>query len=369
MDHFTSTSSIHGKHLLASGFVPCNHAFSTSALPCAAGLMGCRAARPGWTSRQQSVRSAMSAAANHAEAGSASSAEQFLDKLKLSLKDLRETATWLHAAQRVGYDGGESSRLRRECRDLTAIFVASVATLQGTPAMIRPATCPLAVGGAPHFLLEHTEPRQVLELRSQHPSRAAGPHTPPRPAHWLAPRRRGARATTGTCSSAAPCRVQLSCRAGRSCRSRRGRRRRSGTPARRSARTGRARPSCRAPAHAARPPRRAAAAISAPVLRECTCSSCSSVSATPSPSRSSNWPPIIPAGPDARINSRTIFAAATVVEPDLGARRRARRAPPSAPWRGPRPWPSRTSNALCTVGRPRRMSSSSMHGRSSCTSE
>lgn len=72
----------------------------------------------------------MSAAAHHAEAGSAQSAEQFLDKLKSSLQDLRETAVWLHAARRVGYDGGESSRLRRECRDLTAIFVASVATLR-----------------------------------------------------------------------------------------------------------------------------------------------------------------------------------------------------------------------------------------------
>jgi four helix bundle protein len=79
---------------------------------------------------QQAVRSAMSATANHAEARGAESVRDFVHKLQLCLKELRETAVWLEAAIRLGYDGAESSRLSTECDELTAIFVASVKTLK-----------------------------------------------------------------------------------------------------------------------------------------------------------------------------------------------------------------------------------------------
>ena len=79
---------------------------------------------------KQAVRSAMSATANHAEARGAESARDFLHKLQLCLKELRETAVWLHAAKRLGYDTEESGRLCQECRELIAIFVASVNTLK-----------------------------------------------------------------------------------------------------------------------------------------------------------------------------------------------------------------------------------------------
>ena len=128
----------------------------------------------------------------------------------------------------------------------------------------------------------------------------------------------------------------------------------------------RARPAARA---AASPPEHDRAEISAPVFARWIRSSSPSASGRPSPSRSSSWPPIIPPAPDARMSSATIVAARARRQPER-ARRATRRAGRERHHREPgrrRHGAHRTRDA--PSARPRRMSSSSMHGRSSWTSE
>ncbi|ADE53213.1 four helix bundle protein [Coraliomargarita akajimensis] len=80
----------------------------------------------------QLLRSSTSPLANHGEAQGAESAKDFVHKLKISLKELRETQRWLKLVKRVPLverpellDG-----LLSETDQLIRIFVASINTAQ-----------------------------------------------------------------------------------------------------------------------------------------------------------------------------------------------------------------------------------------------
>lgn len=78
----------------------------------------------------QMLRSGTSPYPNHAEAESAESAEDFVHKLKVCLKELRETRRWARLIQRQGW-ARESTALPfilSESEELIRIFVSSIRT-------------------------------------------------------------------------------------------------------------------------------------------------------------------------------------------------------------------------------------------------
>ena len=77
----------------------------------------------------QLLRSGTSPAPNYAEARGAESANDFVHKLKISLKELRESLVWLKILTRKQM--GDSSAIAAaatECNELIAIFVTSTKT-------------------------------------------------------------------------------------------------------------------------------------------------------------------------------------------------------------------------------------------------
>ena len=78
---------------------------------------------------KQMVRSASSAAANYAEACDAESRADFVHKLRIGLKELRETSVWLRVINGLR-ESGECQALITECNELIAIMVASAKTAQ-----------------------------------------------------------------------------------------------------------------------------------------------------------------------------------------------------------------------------------------------
>ena len=76
---------------------------------------------------EQLVRSATSVAANYAEARAAESRRDFVHKMQICLKELRETQVWLEILRSLGETNGMQS-LADECDQLTAIFVSSIKT-------------------------------------------------------------------------------------------------------------------------------------------------------------------------------------------------------------------------------------------------
>lgn len=78
----------------------------------------------------QLLRSSTSPLANHGEAQGAESAKDFIHKLKISLKELRETQRWLKLVKRVPLvDKPELlDDLLSETDQLIRIFVASIQT-------------------------------------------------------------------------------------------------------------------------------------------------------------------------------------------------------------------------------------------------
>ena len=80
----------------------------------------------------QLIRSGTSPAPNYGEARSAESRKDFIHKMKISLKELRETLIWLKIIdrKRLG-DGVEVSAALSECNELIAIFVSSTKTADG----------------------------------------------------------------------------------------------------------------------------------------------------------------------------------------------------------------------------------------------
>ena len=99
------------------------------------GVAVCRAVRTvrrdtaGVNIARQLVRASMSPAASYAEAKGSESMQDFVHKLQICIKEMRETLVWLEAADRLGYTKPpRSAELRRECMELIAILVASVNT-------------------------------------------------------------------------------------------------------------------------------------------------------------------------------------------------------------------------------------------------
>lgn len=77
----------------------------------------------------QLVRSGTSPAANYAEAQAAESRRDFIHKLKLVLKELRESHAWLRLSKRLGLaKQNQLDEALDECNQLIAIFVRSIAT-------------------------------------------------------------------------------------------------------------------------------------------------------------------------------------------------------------------------------------------------
>ena len=78
----------------------------------------------------QLVRCGTSPAANYAEAQAAESRSDFIHKMKVILKELREVRVWLILIQRKGL-AKRPEKLEpvlTECNELISIFVASVGT-------------------------------------------------------------------------------------------------------------------------------------------------------------------------------------------------------------------------------------------------
>ena len=79
----------------------------------------------------QLIRSGTSVAPNYGEAQAGESRKDFVHKMRLCLKELRETLVWLKMTHNLGI--GESAMVRdgiQECDELVRIFVASIATAE-----------------------------------------------------------------------------------------------------------------------------------------------------------------------------------------------------------------------------------------------
>jgi four helix bundle protein len=79
----------------------------------------------------QITRSGTSPLANYGEAQAAESRQDFVHKLKICLKELRETQAWLKFVERMNFCSEEVIPIRLECNELVSILVASVRTARG----------------------------------------------------------------------------------------------------------------------------------------------------------------------------------------------------------------------------------------------
>ncbi|MCX5637978.1 MAG: four helix bundle protein [Planctomycetota bacterium] len=80
----------------------------------------------------QLVRCGTSPALNYGEAQSAESRQDFIHKIKICLKELRETKIWLKVIQRKNLikNNEEVETLLRERDELISIFVVSIKTAE-----------------------------------------------------------------------------------------------------------------------------------------------------------------------------------------------------------------------------------------------
>jgi four helix bundle protein len=80
----------------------------------------------------QLIRAGTAPAPNYGEAQSAESRKDFIHKMKIALKELRETLVWLKIVQRKPLcDPLKMTEIIQECDELVAIFVKSVKTAEG----------------------------------------------------------------------------------------------------------------------------------------------------------------------------------------------------------------------------------------------
>jgi len=85
--------------------------------------------RSGFHIGGQLIRCGTSPAANYGEAQSAESATDFVHKMKVCLKELRETRIWLKMIVRANLmDSSKPQVLIQECNELISIFVTSIRT-------------------------------------------------------------------------------------------------------------------------------------------------------------------------------------------------------------------------------------------------
>ena len=87
---------------------------------------------------KQIIRSSTSSALNYGEALAGESRKDFTHKLKLSLKELRETDVNLKILQKLNDSNSKSkSKLINECNELISIFVSSIKTLDKSKIKIQ----------------------------------------------------------------------------------------------------------------------------------------------------------------------------------------------------------------------------------------
>ena len=79
----------------------------------------------------QLLRSTTSSGANYEEARAAESTADFIHKLSISAKEMRETCYWLGLVAQSGWIQGELQPMVREATELAAILGASVRTARG----------------------------------------------------------------------------------------------------------------------------------------------------------------------------------------------------------------------------------------------
>ena len=75
----------------------------------------------------QLLRSATSVAANYAEASESESTQDFIRKMKLALKELKESRVWLLFASRIN-QSAEVEALKQEAQELILMISSSIAT-------------------------------------------------------------------------------------------------------------------------------------------------------------------------------------------------------------------------------------------------
>jgi four helix bundle protein len=75
---------------------------------------------------RQLARSATSPAANYAEAREAVSTRDYVFKMKICVKELRESLAWLRMARTAGFKPEEIDALVTECNELIAISVTCI---------------------------------------------------------------------------------------------------------------------------------------------------------------------------------------------------------------------------------------------------
>lgn len=78
----------------------------------------------GKTIAAQLSRSGTAPAANYAEARESASARDYVFKIRICLKELRETMVWIRVAKGSGFRNADYAALEAECNSLTAIVVA-----------------------------------------------------------------------------------------------------------------------------------------------------------------------------------------------------------------------------------------------------
>ena len=80
----------------------------------------------------QLLRSGTAPYPNHGEAQAAESPKDFIHKLRISLKELRETKRWLKLIQRLPLirPTGKLDSIMQESEELIKIFVSSIKTAQ-----------------------------------------------------------------------------------------------------------------------------------------------------------------------------------------------------------------------------------------------
>ena len=78
----------------------------------------------------QLLRSGTSPAAIYGEAQGAESRADFVHKMKIGLKELRESHVWIQMIERAGLiqPAERLSTIRNECHELISIFVSSIKT-------------------------------------------------------------------------------------------------------------------------------------------------------------------------------------------------------------------------------------------------
>ena len=79
----------------------------------------------------QIIRCGTSPAPNYGEAQGAESRKDFIHKMKICLKELRETYVWLKFIGKMGIlNSEEIDPAKAECNELISIFVKSISTAQ-----------------------------------------------------------------------------------------------------------------------------------------------------------------------------------------------------------------------------------------------